>query len=73
MLRAFIITKPIQYLILLTIKNQLTSQKGDLFVINNFQDSNLFINNIEKNNWNNIILLNNKKEIFPFLKKNNYK
>lgn len=72
MRRAFIITKPIQYLIVLTIKNQLTNQKDELFVINNFQDSNLFINNIEKNNWNNIILLSNKNEIFAFLIKNKY-
>jgi hypothetical protein len=71
--RAFIITKPIQYLIVLTIKNQLTSQKDELFVINDFQDSNLFINNIEKNDWNNIVLLNKKIEIFPFLKKRGYK
>ena len=72
MKRAFVITKPIQYLIALTIREQLSNDVEDLIIINDFRDSQLFVDKIYKKNWNKVHFLNKKKDLLNVVKLADY-
>ncbi len=70
--RLFIISKPIQYLIALTIKEQLDNGKNNLLVIKHFQDPELFIRKVEKSDWFYIYSTYNKAKLIYLIGFNKY-
>ncbi len=72
MKRLFIISKPIQYLIALTIKEQLDNGTNDLLLIKHFQDAELFICKVEKSDWFQIFSTYNKAKSINVIGLNKY-